>query len=74
MNLHQIVNMVVRMLMRRGINWGITKGIGLTARRGKPAQDTRPEEMTPEDRKQAQVARDTAKRARKAARITRRMF
>jgi hypothetical protein len=54
--------------MRRTINTGINKGIALAARKGKPAS-----EATPEDRKQAASARQMAKRARQAARITRRL-
>lgn len=69
MNLNQIINMVIRMVMRRGINMGINKGIDLAARRGKA-----PSAMTPEERKQAQKAKQTAAKARKAARITRRFF
>jgi hypothetical protein len=68
MNANQIINMVMRMLGRRLINGGINKGIDLAAGRGKPAA-----EMTPEEHAQATQARQLAKRARQAARITRRL-
>jgi hypothetical protein len=68
MNLNQIVNMVVRMVTRRLINTGINKGIDLAARKGKPKG-----KMTSADHQQANSARETVKRARQAARITRRL-
>lgn len=67
MNLNQILNMVLRILLRRGVNWGVNKGIDLAARKGKA-----PAQMTEAERREAQNARDLAKRARKAARLTRR--
>ncbi|MDO5621095.1 MAG: hypothetical protein Q4G24_06465 [Paracoccus sp. (in: a-proteobacteria)] len=76
MNMNQILNMLQRMLLRRAMNWGINKGIGMlgkrTAQNG--AQTDQPEApMTPEERKRVQQSRDMAKRARQAARITRRL-
>lgn len=68
MNLNQLLNMAINMVMRRLVNTGITKGIDLAARRGKPKA-----QMTAEDHNQASAARQTAKRARQAARITRRL-
>ncbi|MBP9182043.1 MAG: hypothetical protein KBF78_02835 [Fuscovulum sp.] len=62
--LTQILNMVFRKFLNRGINAGIDH----LSRRGKP-----PAEMTPAERQQAQQARDLAKRARQAARLTRRL-
>ncbi|PCD77633.1 hypothetical protein [Pseudothioclava arenosa] len=69
MTVNQILDMVLRIVLRRGVNWGINKGIDLASGKGKSAA-----EMTPEERKQAQDAKATAQRARKMARITRRMF
>ncbi len=68
MNLNQIVNMVMRIFVRKGVNWGINKGTDVVARRGKS-----PAQMTHADHVQAGQARDMVKRARKAARITRRI-
>ena len=62
--LTQILNMVMRKLMNRGID----AGIGHLSRRGKA-----PQEMTPEEREQARKARDLTQKARKAARLTRRL-
>ena len=61
MNLNQIVNMVVRIFVRKGVNWGINKGTAAIAKKtAKPGQ-------APLD------TRALAKRARQAARITRRL-
>ncbi|MFN7223690.1 MAG: hypothetical protein ACK4MS_06715 [Paracoccaceae bacterium] len=68
MNLNQIVNMVMRIFVRKGVNWGINKGTDVVARRGKS-----PTQMTRADHIQAGQAREMVKRARKAARITRRI-
>jgi hypothetical protein len=68
MDLNQIINMITRMFVRKAVNKGINKGIDFAARRGKS-----PAAMSAADHKQANSARDIAKRARKAARITRRL-
>lgn len=64
MNVNQIVNMVMRIFVRKGVNWGINKGTGMLAKRT-PAK--------PGGASHAASARDVAKRARQAAKITRRM-
>ena len=76
MNMNQFMNVFVRHLMRAAtraaVAIGITKGIEYAANRGKD-----PAQMTPEERQQALKAqKDTramVKRARQAARITRRI-
>lgn len=68
MDLNQLWKMVLRIFIRKGVNWGMNKGIDYVARRGKS-----PADMTPQDHAQANQARQMAKRARKAARITRRI-
>lgn len=68
MNFDSILNTIGRMVLRRAMNWGLTKGIDTVAGKGKPASD-----MTPQERHLAQKGRDAAKMARKAARITRRL-
>lgn len=68
MNLNQLVNMVVNIVMRRLLNIGINKGINAVSR--KPGAKT---PMTPNEAKQAQTTREAIKRARQAARITRRL-
>jgi hypothetical protein len=64
MDLNRILSMISRIFVRKAVN----KGIDYAARRGKD-----PAQMTPAERKQAGDARALAKRARQAARITRRM-
>ncbi|HRO13797.1 MAG TPA: hypothetical protein PLL33_01905 [Paracoccus sp. (in: a-proteobacteria)] len=70
MNLNQILNMFGRMVTRRLMNWGVNKDIDAATRRaggtvkGKPALSTQ---------KQAKAAREAVKRARQAARVTRRI-
>jgi len=68
MNLNSIINKIVNMFVRKAVNHGIDKGIGYAARKGKSEA-----QMTPMERTQAQKGREMAKRARKAASITRRL-
>ncbi|MCV2872979.1 hypothetical protein OEZ71_11805 [Defluviimonas sp. WL0050] len=68
MDAQRLINTIVNIVTRRLINLGINKGIDTVARKGKPKN-----KMTAEDRKQAQDARALAKRARQAAKITRRL-
>ncbi len=65
MNMNRLINMGVRMLMRRGIN----KGIDVASRRGKSA-----DEMTPEERQGSQSTRKNAQRARRGLNILRRFM
>ncbi len=64
----RIINMFLNRLMRRGVNTAINHGIKRVAGKGKPAG-----QMTAAERSQEQTARATVKRARQAARITRRL-
>ncbi len=68
MNLNQLVNMVVNTVMRRLVNLGVNKGIDLATRMGKSD-----DEVTDDDRAQQAGAKETAKRARQAAKVTRRL-
>ncbi len=68
MNMNQLLNMVTRTLTRTLIAFGIKKGINLAAGKGKPAA-----QMTHAEREQAKTARAAVKRARQAARLTRRI-
>lgn len=68
MNMNQLINMMIRMVMQKLMNFGIRKGTQLAAGKGKPAA-----EMTPAERKAARDMRAAVKRARQAARITRRI-
>lgn len=68
MNMNQLLNMVTRTLTRVLIAFGIKKGINLVAGKGKPAA-----QMTQAEREQAKTARAAVKRARQAARLTRRI-
>lgn len=68
MDLNRLLNMVLRIFIRKGVNWGVNKGIDYAARRGKS-----PGQMSARDHASAKQVRDLAKRARKAARITRRL-
>ncbi|MFA7432540.1 MAG: hypothetical protein WCZ72_02385 [Gemmobacter sp.] len=75
MNLNGMVNMILRMFMRRAVN----KGIGM-ATRGLPRQtrttvagNAGDPPKTEAERKLERDARKTARTARQAARITRRL-
>ncbi len=60
MNMNRLINMAMRMLMRKGIN----AGIDVATRGGK-----RPEDMTAEERQAAQSARNNTHRARRGLRF-----
>ena len=64
MDVNRAVQMLLRMLMRPLIN----HGINFLARRGKAETD-----MTPEEKLQARDAKDLARRAQEAAKLTRRL-
>lgn len=64
MDANRLIQMVIRMVMRRGVNMGID----YATRRGKDAKT-----MSPEEREQARSAKDIAGKARRGARLARRM-
>lgn len=64
MDMNRIFTMFSRIFVRKAVN----KGIDVATRRGKA-----PAEMSAAERKQAADARAMIKRARQAARITRRL-
>ncbi len=65
----KLLQMILNRLMGRVISKGINAGIDHVARRGKPAS-----EMSPEERKSAQVARKAGQRAKQAANIARKFM
>ena len=71
MNLNGLLNQFTRILTNRLMNWGVNKGINTMARRSGGTTPTG--KMTPQARKQEKTTREAVKRAREAARITRRM-
>jgi hypothetical protein len=75
MTLNQIWNMVLRIFIRKGVNWGINKGMGHMSSAGRKAAGAgaRQGGAGPANAAQAHQARELAKRARKAARLTRRV-
>lgn len=68
MDFSRIIQMILNRLLRRAVNTAVDHGIDYAARRGKPA-----DQMTAADHAQAQEARVMAKRARQAAKLTRRL-
>lgn len=68
MDLNQIVKMITNIFIRKAVNTGIKKGMSMAAGKGKPTS-----QVSVADQATANRARDTAKLARKAARVTRRM-
>lgn len=66
-----IVNLLSRLFARRAMNWGMRKGTDAFARRGTGAATGG--KMTPAALKQAKDMRQAVKRARMAARVTRRL-
>jgi len=69
MNMGRLINMVINQILRRVVNAGINKGMR-TMSKGQGATKSPNQPGSPS---QAGTARDTAKRARQAARITRRL-
>ncbi len=68
MNINQMIKMFSRLFMRKIMNKGINSGIDYAARRGKDR-----DEMTPDEKQRARSARDIAKKAKKSARLLRRL-
>lgn len=68
MNVNQLVNMILRIFMNKILHRGINAGIDRMAGKGKS-----PQQMTPEERRQAQAAKQGTKRARQALRVTRKI-
>ena len=65
MDVNGLINMVTRMFIRTAVD----KGIEYAASKGKQES-----EMTPEERKQAQAAKEMAGKAEKALRMGRRFI
>ncbi|AUH32197.1 hypothetical protein [Paracoccus tegillarcae] len=65
--MNRFLNQMMRQLINRLTNRGINSGIDYMSRRGSGGK------ATPQNRQQAKVTRDAVKRARQAARITRRI-
>jgi hypothetical protein len=63
------LNRLFGMLTRMFISTAVNKGIEFAASKGKPES-----EMTPEERKQAHAAKETAQRTQKLMRMSRRFF
>ncbi len=67
MNMNQLINMAMRMLTRRAMNWGMNKGMNTLSRNGRGGAEGR------RGHGQDKTTREAIKRARQAARITRRL-
>ena len=68
MNANQIINMIMRMVMRKAINKGLDVGIEKVAGRGKPR-----DQMTRQERQQANADKQSVKNAQKMMKMTRRL-
>lgn len=68
MDLNRLIRMLFNMFMRKAMNKGIRTATDYASRRGKSEA-----EMTPEERAQARKMRDLADKAKKAARLGRRL-
>ncbi|MBN2905447.1 MAG: hypothetical protein JXJ18_01930 [Rhodobacteraceae bacterium] len=69
MNANGLINMAVRIVMRKLMNKGVDAGIDLASRRGQGAQHP---DAPPDPKLQART-RETRKRAQQAMKIARRM-
>lgn len=68
MNFERLLGQIFRRLAGRMARRGLNRGLDHVARGGR-----RPADMSPEERAQLRQARQTAKRARQAARLMRRL-
>jgi len=68
MNMNQVINMVMRIFMRKVINKGVNAGIDYAARRGSKDGDS-----SAGQGELAQSSKDTARRARQAAKAVRKI-
>ncbi len=73
MNANQIINMIIRQVTRRLVNKGVDAGIDMASRRGK-ARDQMTEDERARADSQTRQGKDMVKRARKARRLTRKLF
>ena len=65
----RIIQMILNKLLGRLVNTAVNKGVDYASRRGKS-----PDQMTDEDHEQARAGKEMAKRARQAAKLTRRIW
>ncbi|WP_372573132.1 hypothetical protein [Ruegeria jejuensis] len=70
MNVERLLNMIIRRVMRRVVFKGVDAGIDAVARRGKPGDAQGRQPANPEISRQQ---KDTARKAKKAARMSARM-
>lgn len=68
MNVNQIMNLVFRMFFRKVVSRGMDAGINRLAGKGKSSQD-----MSPEEHQLAANGKKTARGARQAMKLTRRI-
>ena len=68
MNANQIINMIMRIFIRKAVNKSISAGIGRVAGRGKA-----PSKMTGQERNHAKSGKETVKRARQGMKMARRI-
>ncbi|WBU65255.1 hypothetical protein [Paracoccus aerodenitrificans] len=72
MNFNGLLNMVLRQVTHRATNYGIDRGAEMLARRGKKVEDMTDQERE-ETARSKRSTKDMVQRARKMARISRRM-
>lgn len=65
----RLIQMIINMVMRRGIDMAMNKGADLLVGRGKS-----PAEMTPEERHQARQGRQAAKQMKRGLKIGRKLW
>lgn len=65
----KIIQMLINMVMRKGMDIAMNKGADLIAGRGKS-----PEDMTPEEREMAKRGRQAAKQMKKGLKMGRKLW
>jgi hypothetical protein len=69
MDLNRLIQMILSRVLMRFVNRGISAGLNKVA---PPPDKGSGKDMTPEERQQAKAARELQRRARQAAKLTRR--
>ncbi len=72
MNVNQIINMAMKMIMRKVMSRGIDAGMNMASKkRATPHEDE--QNLSKEERARLQQANETSKRTKKAMKVTRKI-
>ncbi len=72
MNVNQIINMAMKMIMRKVMSRGIDAGMNMASKKSAQPQEEEPN-LTKEERARLQQSKDNSKRAKQAMKVTRKI-